>query len=74
MEDALVREQELVGSIVGFSLGHGITSLYIHRQGKSRWCMTECEKSQGMLLNLPFFALSEASVHSETGQVHCTAV
>ena len=28
MEDTLVREQELVGTVVGFSLGHNIT-LYI---------------------------------------------
>ena len=25
MEDTLVREQELVGTVVGFSLGHSIT-------------------------------------------------
>ena len=32
MEDALVREQELVGTVVGFSVGHGITSItYIDR-------------------------------------------
>ena len=64
MEDALVREQELVGSIVGFSLGHNITSLYIHRQVKSCWCMTKCEKNQETLPHKKKFDSLTNSTHT----------
>ena len=38
MEDALVREQEFVGTVVGFSVGHSITSIHNRRaEGSARY-------------------------------------